>query len=132
LTRDAFASWVTMGGMEQSDSAAERQEPDPRITLANERTFLAWIRTSLGMIAGGVALAEFGNKIEPAAVRVSLALAPVVGGTTLSMLAFRRWRSLDRVLREHAPLPPPNFALGLSVLVAAVGLLLSVTLVLGS
>ena len=31
-------------------------EPDPRFTLANERTFLAWVRTSLAMLAGGVAL----------------------------------------------------------------------------
>ena len=31
-------------------------EPDPRITFANERTFLAWIRTSLALIAAGVAL----------------------------------------------------------------------------
>jgi putative membrane protein len=31
-------------------------EPDPRFTLANERTFLAWVRTALAMFAGGVAL----------------------------------------------------------------------------
>ena len=31
-------------------------EPDPRFTLANERTFLAWIRTALGLLAGGIAL----------------------------------------------------------------------------
>src|SRR3954470_20484811 len=30
--------------------------PDHRFSLANERTFLAWVRTSLAMLAGGVAL----------------------------------------------------------------------------
>ena len=35
------------------------EEPDPRFSMANERTFLAWIRTSLAFIAGGVALETF-------------------------------------------------------------------------
>jgi putative membrane protein len=34
-------------------------EPDPRFTLANERTFLAWIRTSLALLAGGIAVEAF-------------------------------------------------------------------------
>lgn len=33
-----------------------RAEPDYRFTLANERTFLAWIRTALALLAGGVAV----------------------------------------------------------------------------
>ena len=32
----------------------EGEEPDYRFTLANERTFLAWLRTALALIAGGV------------------------------------------------------------------------------
>lgn len=31
-------------------------DPDPRFSLANERTLLAWIRTSLAFLALGVAL----------------------------------------------------------------------------
>ena len=34
-------------------------EPDYRFSLANERTFLAWIRTALGLLAGGVAVGQF-------------------------------------------------------------------------
>ena len=33
--------------------------PDYRFTLANERTFLAWIRTALALMAGAVAHAPF-------------------------------------------------------------------------
>ena len=39
----------------------EGTEPDPRFTLANERTFLAWMRTALAFIAGGVALEAFSD-----------------------------------------------------------------------
>src|SRR6202040_4485571 len=34
-------------------------EPDYRFTLANERTFLAWQRTSLGLLAAAVAVVQF-------------------------------------------------------------------------
>ena len=34
-------------------SADDGEEPDYRFTLANERTFLAWVRTALGLLAGG-------------------------------------------------------------------------------
>lgn len=30
------------------------EEPDPRFTLANERTFLAWTRTALALLASAV------------------------------------------------------------------------------
>jgi putative membrane protein len=42
----------------QPEPTGDEQEPDFRFTLANERTFLAWIRTALALIAGGVAVAQ--------------------------------------------------------------------------
>jgi putative membrane protein len=109
---------------------AEEHEPDPRFTLANERTFLAWIRTSLALIAGGVALATLGRRIEPTAVRVTLSVAPVLAGAVLSVLAFHHWQSVQRALREDAPLPPPRFAIGLTALVVVAGLTLSTVLLI--
>lgn len=44
--RGLLDRWFLPGGI----------EPDPRFTLANERTFLAWIRTSFALIAGSIAL----------------------------------------------------------------------------
>ena len=32
-------------------------EPDPRFSLANERTFLAWFRTGITLLALGIAAA---------------------------------------------------------------------------
>jgi putative membrane protein len=39
------------------DKAAEQ---DPRVYLAAERTFLAWLRTGLGLIGVGFAVSRFG------------------------------------------------------------------------
>ena len=50
----------------------EGDDPDYRFTLANERTFLAWIRTALALLAGGVLLHQFASTLEP---RVVLAIA---------------------------------------------------------
>jgi inner membrane protein YidH len=108
--------------------APEPQEPDPRFTLANERTFLSWIRTSLALIAGGVALAELGRRIGPSPLRLILSVAPVLAGAILSGLAFQHWRSCQQALRTGAPLPPPKFAIGLTVLVVAAGLTLATSL----
>lgn len=103
-------------------------EPDPRFTLANERTFLAWIRTSLALIAGGVALAELGPHLEPRPLRVVLSVAPVLTGAVLSLLAHRHWRGVDAALRTESPVPRPRFAIVLTVLVVVAGLVLSVSL----
>lgn len=45
------------GGRWTDRLLAEGDDPDPRFSMANERTFLAWIRTALALIAGGIGLA---------------------------------------------------------------------------
>jgi putative membrane protein len=53
-----------------SDIRAVGEEPDYRFTLANERTFLAWIRTSLALLAGGVAVVQLVPGFTSAATAV--------------------------------------------------------------
>lgn len=86
------------------------REPDPRFTLANERTFLAWIRTALAMLAGGIAVEAFTTDIFVLEVRTSLAvllllLALIIGGG-----AFFRWLNVERAMRHAKPLPLPLIA----------------------
>jgi putative membrane protein len=98
------------------------EEPDPRYSLANERTFLAWVRTSLAMLAGGVALHALGVP-ETDWLRTVLAIALVLLGGLTTALALVRWARIERAMRTHRPLP--SFTLGyLTVLAVVVGAVL--------
>jgi putative membrane protein len=84
-------------------------EPDPRFTLANERTFLAWVRTSLAMLAGGVALHALGLP-KTDWLRSALAIVLVGFGAVITVLALVRWARVERAMRQRTPLP--TFTLG--------------------
>lgn len=83
------------------------EEPDPRFTLANERTFLAWTRTALAFLAGGIALEAFELPgIEPG-VRRGVAVLVIVISMAISAGAAVRWVRIERALRHSRPLPAP-------------------------
>lgn len=83
------------------------EEPDPRFTLANERTFLAWIRTSLALLAGGIAIEAFTSDLFLEPVRKGLAIVLLLLGMLLSAGAALRWLRVERSMRNKAPLPLP-------------------------
>lgn len=104
-------------------------EPDPRFTLANERTFLAWTRTALAFLAGGIAIEAFDLPgIEPATCTLIAALI-VVLAMAISLGAAVRWVRLERALRHGRPLPAPAIVpvLGVGIFIAAVVVLVSVS-----
>lgn len=82
-------------------------EPDPRFTLANERTFLAWIRTSLAFLAGGLALEAFALEAFPEPLRKVLAILLALTGMLLSAGAAVRWVAIESSMRHGRPLPLP-------------------------
>ena len=82
-------------------------EPDPRFTLANERTFLAWIRTSLALLAGGIAIEAFTSDLLLVPVRKGLAAVLLVLGMLLSAGSAVRWLRVERSMRSKSPLPLP-------------------------
>ena len=92
--RGQWPSWVYGAGV----------RPDPRFSLANERTFLAWVRTSLALLAGGVAL----DAVEldgPAGLQAALAAGLVVLGLLGAAVAWVRWAAAERAMRLRQPLP---------------------------
>jgi putative membrane protein len=105
---------------------ADGCEPDPRFTLANERTFLAWIRTALALLASGIALDAL--PLELLAGRPQTLLSHALTGMALlvSVNATLRWLNVERALRHRQALPYPILAplLGLFGLIVSTLLLL--------
>ncbi|MCT9821252.1 DUF202 domain-containing protein [Microbacterium sp. W1N] len=104
-------------------------EPDARFSLANERTFLAWIRTALALLAGGVALEVLGLDLHPG-LRLAASLVLVIAALATSALAWTNWARTERALRLGTPLPASLMGplLGVAVTAAGVLVLLSVLL----
>jgi putative membrane protein len=83
----------------------EGAEPDHRFSLANERTFLAWIRTGLALLAGGVLLHQFSTELTPHVLVLGLAVLLGALSALLSVLAYWRWRANEIAMRLGEPLP---------------------------
>ena len=79
-------------------------EPDPRFTLANERTLLAWIRTALALVGAGVVIDAVDIDVSEAARRVVGAILVSLGGLAAAA-AWLRWAATERALRHARPLP---------------------------
>lgn len=109
------------------------EAPDYRFTLANERTFLAWVRTALALMAAGVALVQYGP--GPALVRHALGLLMILLGGVLAGVSYRHWERTERAMRVGADLPRspiPRLVAGVLTLAAAVALALTVVEMAGS
>lgn len=84
------------------------EEPDPRFSLANERTALAWIRTALALVGGGVAVISL-SALGGIPGWVALAgAASCLGGGAVAVRAVIGWARTERALRERLPLPAPR------------------------
>jgi putative membrane protein len=81
------------------------QEPDPRFTYANERTFLAWNRTALALVAAGLAVTTLLPAFNVPGGRRLIGVPLIVLGAALSYASYRRWESNERAMRLRQPLP---------------------------
>lgn len=79
-------------------------EPDPRFTLANERTLLAWIRTALALVGAGVVIDAVDIDVSETARGIIGAILVILGGLAAGG-AWMRWAATERALRHSRPLP---------------------------
>ena len=107
--------------------------PDYRFTLANERTLLAWLRTGLALVAGGVAVATYAPELGTPGGSGAVAFGLVLIGLGTAVGGYRRWRANEDAMRADRPLPR-NSALGLlagavALVVVIVGVLVVIEVV---
>src|SRR5690348_213149 len=79
--------------------------PDYRFSLANERTFLAWIRTSIAIVAGAIGIDQFASHLGSPQLRLVLSIILLMVGGTLGGVAYTRWERAERAMRREADLP---------------------------
>jgi putative membrane protein len=115
----------------QAAEVPEESEPDHRFTLANERTFLAWLRTALSLLAAGVALDQFVPELGAAGVRTALGVGLGLLSVVAAVAGLLRWRQVQRAMRRGQPLPVARAAVVLALGLAVVAVLVCVLLVVG-
>ncbi len=108
------------------------EQPDYRFSLANERTFLAWIRTGLALLAGGLACAQFLQPLPIAHLREAIAVALLVLGGVVAVRAVGHWAATERAMRLGRDLPASRFPAVLALIVAVGAALLVVAVVVQS
>lgn len=110
------------------DWRREGKDPDYRFSLANERTFLAWIRTALALLAGGVVLEQFANKLASPRVLIVLATALALLSAVLCAASYSRWKGNEIAMRHARGLPSslviPLLAVGTVATSAVIAFLL--------
>ena len=96
--------------------------------MANERTFLAWNRTALGLVTAGLAITQLLPTLAIPGGRRLIGLPLIALGVVTSHRSFSEWVANERALRMKAELPPSRLPLLVSsviTLVAAVALVLA-------
>ncbi|MGW7411837.1 YidH family protein [Streptomyces sp. NPDC054863] len=108
----------------------EGDTPDYRFSLANERTFLAWVRTALALVGAGFAVDQFLPDLRWG-VRVGMALALLAAGALCALRAVNHWVRCERAMRRGEDLPVTRFPTVLSLLVGVVAMAMVVVVLFG-
>jgi putative membrane protein len=106
---------------------------DPRFSLANERTFLAWIRTALALISIGLAVTQLLPPFDLPGGRRIIGIPLMVLGIVVAVQALREWLGNERALRQGGRLPRPRLSIVVTVVIATIGVFaLIISLAAGS
>ena len=101
--RGKLQRWLASSARRERRLEQTGQDPDPRFTFANERTFLAWNRTALALIAAGLAAAQFLH-FNLHGLRLIVAVPLIVLGAALALASYLHWEDSERAMRLGRPL----------------------------
>ena len=107
------------------------RDPDPRFTLANERTFLAWNRTALALMAGGLAVSRLLPDFDLPGGNAWLGVPLTLLGGSLAFISYYRWYAVERAMREDQPIPIARVPAMLGLAIAAVAVFSAILIAIG-
>lgn len=113
----------------KSDNAERLSEPDVRFLYANERTFLAYNRTSLALVTAGLAITQLLPPFDFPGGRRMIGLPLIAMGTLMSIASLFQWKRNERAMRLGQPLPKSILPMLVTIVVAmsaVVALLLAI------
>ena len=114
-----MGSWaVVRRWFDPSEGGAVGTRPDYRFSLANERTFLAWIRTALALVGGGLAALAFVPQLRWH-LREVIAVALFLLGAVVAVRAVDHWARIERAMRLGEALPASRFPAVLALVTGA-------------
>jgi putative membrane protein len=105
------------------DADSIGKEPDARFSYANERTFLAWIRTALGLMTAGLAITQLLPEFDFAGGRRLIGLPLIAVGVVMAITSYWRWQRNERAMRLEEPLPTSYLPRIVAVVVAVCALI---------
>ena len=121
------------GGPPVTSDDRDGTEPDARYTFANERTFLAWSRTSLALVVGGLAIAQL---LPPFSGipwgRHVIGTPLILFGCAVSVISYLEWKASQRALRHGEPLPRSRLPQILAIAITVIGLTAAVLALLSA
>jgi putative membrane protein len=109
-----------------------RTPPDVRFTYANERTFLAWNRTALALIASGLAATQLLPRFSEPYGRRLLGLPLIALGGYVAIASYLQWRRNDEAMLQGRPLPKSRMAIVLAVSIGVIATLAAVLAAIGN
>ncbi len=114
------------------DDEHQDREPDVRFTYANERTFLAWNRTALALIATGVAATQLLPEFHIPGGRQILGIPLIALGALVALTSFRQWKANESAMRRALPLPSSRMTAVLAIGIGAISVIAIVLVLRGS
>jgi putative membrane protein len=107
------------------------EEPDARFSYANERTFLAWVRTALGLMTAGLAITQLLPEFDFAGGRRLIGLPLIATGVVMAFASYWQWQANERAMRLGQPLPTSYLPRILAVVVGTCALVGGILVLLG-
>jgi putative membrane protein len=83
----------------------DKMDPDVRFSYANERTFLAWIRSALGLVTAGLAITQLLPPFDFTGGRRLIGLPLIPLGVIVALLSLHSWQANERAMRLGRALP---------------------------